>query len=311
MLLMCAAIVYVYYMWDNSFILSYECVYDVYYFYYIYVIIVVFLNSLFTEASTENQLIPVLLHCLPLLRAGNTAAKSAYLRLIPTAVIRATETGRYRTECQQVLSYALIHPAICADELAVLNNLSSHPFQTSTSTTPICRQNGSDDNNCVCNDVVLTSLDKTPLQAVGNGSNTMFSNGGIVYGLQSMSSAASLHQLHMHQHAPSSSRPLTSSLSLTALSGSSKPWSLLGPTESSASASDSSLQFPVPSSGVRRTQTGTPDHGLGSSDCSPSSYAAVGTSTTPSGHVPLHPSKSAGFPNTQFRHGNLLFNIAH
>jgi len=62
-----------------------------------------------------------LLHCLPLLRTGNAPAKAAYLHVLPTVLRRSTDTGLYLPDCQQILSYALIHPAISGDELIPLN----------------------------------------------------------------------------------------------------------------------------------------------------------------------------------------------
>ena len=62
-----------------------------------------------------------LLHCLPLLHTGNAPAKAAYLRVLPTVLRRCTELGCYLPDCQQVLSYALIHPAISGDELTPLS----------------------------------------------------------------------------------------------------------------------------------------------------------------------------------------------
>jgi len=62
-----------------------------------------------------------LLHCLPLLRSSSAPAKSAYLHVLPAVLRRCTETGLYLPDCQQILSYALIHPAISGDELIPLN----------------------------------------------------------------------------------------------------------------------------------------------------------------------------------------------
>jgi len=62
-----------------------------------------------------------LLHCLPLLRTGNAPAKTAYLHVLPTVLRRATDTRQHLADCQQILSYALIHPAISADELMPLS----------------------------------------------------------------------------------------------------------------------------------------------------------------------------------------------
>ena len=74
-----------------------------------------------SESSDLTSSVRALLHCLPLLRTGNTQAKGVYLRVIPTVLRRATETQRHLAECQQILSYALIHPAISADELTTLS----------------------------------------------------------------------------------------------------------------------------------------------------------------------------------------------
>ena len=62
-----------------------------------------------------------LLRCLPLLRTGNAPAKAAYLHVLPVVLQRSSETGLYLPDCQQILSYALIHPAISGDELIPLN----------------------------------------------------------------------------------------------------------------------------------------------------------------------------------------------
>jgi len=62
-----------------------------------------------------------LLHCLPLLRSSNGQAKSAYLHVLPAVLRRCTDTGLYLPDCQQILSYALIHPAISGDELIPLS----------------------------------------------------------------------------------------------------------------------------------------------------------------------------------------------
>ena len=62
-----------------------------------------------------------LLRCLPLLRTGNAPAKAAYLHVLPTVLRRSTDTALYLPDCQQILSYALIHPAISGDELIPLN----------------------------------------------------------------------------------------------------------------------------------------------------------------------------------------------
>ncbi|XP_049841270.1 protein Smaug homolog 1 isoform X1 [Schistocerca gregaria] len=64
--------------------------------------------SLGCDGSTLRQL----LQLLPLLRPGNCEAKSRYLAAIHSALSHAVETGAYVEEARQLLSYALIHPAI-------------------------------------------------------------------------------------------------------------------------------------------------------------------------------------------------------
>ena len=72
------------------------------------------------------RVVTCLLHCLPLLHAGNAPAKAAYLHVLPPVLRRCTDTGRYLPDCQQLLSYALIHPAISGDELTPLSAWQPH-----------------------------------------------------------------------------------------------------------------------------------------------------------------------------------------
>jgi len=83
----------------------------------------VFVRSLSVgdDAVDLARVVACLLHCLPLLHTGNAPAKAAYLHVLPSVLRRCTETGCYLPDCQQVLSYALIHPAISGDELTPLS----------------------------------------------------------------------------------------------------------------------------------------------------------------------------------------------
>lgn len=74
----------------------------------------VFINKLCNE--TKESAIAKLLAHLPLLRAGNSQAKSEYLRLIPVILSYSIENGAHIEESRQLLSYSLIHPAITSDE---------------------------------------------------------------------------------------------------------------------------------------------------------------------------------------------------
>jgi len=73
------------------------------------------------DAADLARTVSCLLHCLPLLHAGNAPAKAAYLAALPAVLRRCTDAGRCLADCQQLLSYALIHPAISGDELAPLS----------------------------------------------------------------------------------------------------------------------------------------------------------------------------------------------
>ena len=63
---------------------------------------------------------PWLLSRLPLLKPGNGEAKAAYLALLPCLLSQALDGRRQAEEARQLLSYALIHPALNADDRAGL-----------------------------------------------------------------------------------------------------------------------------------------------------------------------------------------------
>ena len=112
----------------------------------------------FDLASTVN----LLLHCLPLLRTGNAPAKAAYLHVLPAVLRRSTETGQCLPACQQVLSYALIHPAISGDELMPLN---AWQPQLNDDMPPRC----SFVTPRVCADDVINGPTTSPSDRVSNG----------------------------------------------------------------------------------------------------------------------------------------------
>ena len=57
-----------------------------------------------------------LLAHLPLLRPGNTEAKTEYLKIIPMILSHSIKNGCHIEESRQLLSYSLIHPAISGEE---------------------------------------------------------------------------------------------------------------------------------------------------------------------------------------------------
>lgn len=81
-----------------------------------------------------------LLQRLPLLRTGNNQAKAVYLQVLPTVLRRATETGRQLAECQQILSYALIHPAISAEELTSLSGWQTRLLDETAAAAAVTQQ---------------------------------------------------------------------------------------------------------------------------------------------------------------------------
>ena len=67
-----------------------------------------------------------LLICLPLLRPGNTAAKTEYLKVLPLILNHSVENGCHIEESRQLLSYSLIHPALTQKERSHLSVWLSH-----------------------------------------------------------------------------------------------------------------------------------------------------------------------------------------
>ncbi|OQR72145.1 protein Smaug1-like [Tropilaelaps mercedesae] len=77
------------------------------------------------QLDGAEQLVP---H-LPLLRPGNEAAKRVYLEQIPRALASAVDSSRAVEQARQLLSYALIHPALGSDERKLLGLLMSMSYE--------------------------------------------------------------------------------------------------------------------------------------------------------------------------------------
>ncbi|XP_032688723.1 protein Smaug homolog 1 isoform X2 [Odontomachus brunneus] len=93
----------------------------------------VFVVGLMSE-STEIAIHELLMH-LPLLKAGNSECKEAYLSAIPELVNHCVSTGQYTHEAQQLLSYTLIHPAITCQDRRSLSQWLRH-LEDRISNTP-------------------------------------------------------------------------------------------------------------------------------------------------------------------------------
>lgn len=63
------------------------------------------------DSDIGNRLNKLVTH-LPLLKPGNDKAKDLYLRCVPHLVRHCVDVSQYTEECQILLSYLLIHPAI-------------------------------------------------------------------------------------------------------------------------------------------------------------------------------------------------------
>lgn len=72
------------------------------------------------RAEPRERLISLVLTHLPLLKPGNSEAKSEYMRLLPKILTHTIEYGRHLEESRQLLSYALIHPATSLEDRADL-----------------------------------------------------------------------------------------------------------------------------------------------------------------------------------------------
>ncbi|XP_021164639.2 protein Smaug homolog 1 [Fundulus heteroclitus] len=72
------------------------------------------------QGEPKERIISLVLTHLPLLKPGNTEAKSEYMRLLPRILAHTIEHGRHLEESRQLLSYALIHPATSLEDRSAL-----------------------------------------------------------------------------------------------------------------------------------------------------------------------------------------------
>ncbi|XP_038124872.1 protein Smaug homolog 1 isoform X1 [Cyprinodon tularosa] len=72
------------------------------------------------QSEPKERIISLVLTHLPLLKPGNTEAKSEYMRLLPRILAHTIEHGHHLEESRQLLSYALIHPATSLDDRSAL-----------------------------------------------------------------------------------------------------------------------------------------------------------------------------------------------
>ncbi|XP_043997373.1 protein Smaug homolog 1 [Gambusia affinis] len=72
------------------------------------------------QSEPKERIISLVLTHLPLLKPGNTEAKSEYMRLLPRILAHTIEHGHHLEESRQLLSYALIHPATSLEDRSAL-----------------------------------------------------------------------------------------------------------------------------------------------------------------------------------------------
>ncbi|XP_030234001.1 protein Smaug homolog 1 isoform X5 [Gadus morhua] len=72
------------------------------------------------QSEPRELVISLVLTHLPLLKPGNTEAKTEYMRLLPRILAQTIEHGRHLEESRQLLSYALIHPATSLEDRSAL-----------------------------------------------------------------------------------------------------------------------------------------------------------------------------------------------
>ncbi|XP_041845032.1 protein Smaug homolog 1 isoform X2 [Melanotaenia boesemani] len=78
------------------------------------------------QGEPKERVISLVLTHLPLLKPGNTEAKSEYMRLLPRILAHTIEHGHHLEESRQLLSYALIHPATSLEDRAALAQWLNH-----------------------------------------------------------------------------------------------------------------------------------------------------------------------------------------
>ncbi|XP_062862937.1 protein Smaug homolog 1 isoform X2 [Trichomycterus rosablanca] len=88
------------------------------------------------QTEPKERLISLVLTHLPLLKPGNSEAKSEYMRLLPKILTHTIEYGRHLEESRQLLSYALIHPATSLEDRAKLALWLNHLEERAATRTP-------------------------------------------------------------------------------------------------------------------------------------------------------------------------------
>uniref|UniRef100_A0A8C4N2G6 Sterile alpha motif domain containing 4B n=1 Tax=Eptatretus burgeri TaxID=7764 RepID=A0A8C4N2G6_EPTBU len=76
--------------------------------------------------ESHNKAMALLLSHFPLLKPSNVEAKAQYMRLLPKVLAHCIESGQQVEESRQLLSYALIHPAISMEDRGALAGWFSH-----------------------------------------------------------------------------------------------------------------------------------------------------------------------------------------
>uniref|UniRef100_A0A8C6KSB8 Protein Smaug homolog 1 n=1 Tax=Nothobranchius furzeri TaxID=105023 RepID=A0A8C6KSB8_NOTFU len=99
------------------------------------------------QGEPKEHVISLVLTHLPLLKPGNTEAKSEYMRLLPRILAHTIEHGHHLEESRQLLSYALIHPATSLDDRAALALWLNHLEERSTPPSTLTSTGSSSSTN--------------------------------------------------------------------------------------------------------------------------------------------------------------------
>uniref|UniRef100_A0A3Q2DVX1 Protein Smaug homolog 1 n=1 Tax=Cyprinodon variegatus TaxID=28743 RepID=A0A3Q2DVX1_CYPVA len=99
------------------------------------------------QSEPKERIISLVLTHLPLLKPGNTEAKSEYMRLLPRILAHTIEHGHHLEESRQLLSYALIHPATSLDDRSALALWLNHLEERSTPSSTLSSSSLSSTNS--------------------------------------------------------------------------------------------------------------------------------------------------------------------
>uniref|UniRef100_A0A3Q2QGA1 Protein Smaug homolog 1 n=1 Tax=Fundulus heteroclitus TaxID=8078 RepID=A0A3Q2QGA1_FUNHE len=99
------------------------------------------------QGEPKERIISLVLTHLPLLKPGNTEAKSEYMRLLPRILAHTIEHGRHLEESRQLLSYALIHPATSLEDRSALALWLNHLEERSTPPSTLTSSGSSSSTN--------------------------------------------------------------------------------------------------------------------------------------------------------------------